>query len=109
MGCGECGQPLHSEDWLRDLLAIIHGDGGHHTADVGLEASFTEGIKIAASNKARVAELETVALWASAVCQRGQCEGTVANDEIFNLACALTAAGVPSPTEAQKASESSGQ
>lgn len=27
------------EDMLRDLLATIHGDGGHHTEEVGLEQS----------------------------------------------------------------------
>lgn len=27
------------ERMLRDLLAVIHGDGGHHTEEVGLEQS----------------------------------------------------------------------
>lgn len=30
---------------LRDLLAVLHGDGGHHTDKVGLKQSIEDAIK----------------------------------------------------------------
>lgn len=29
-----------------DLLAVIHGDGGHHTSDVGVEQSVLDAVQI---------------------------------------------------------------
>ena len=56
MGCGECGQPLDSEDRLLGLLAIIHGDGGHHAADVGVEVAWREAMKLSSARKAKAVE-----------------------------------------------------
>lgn len=38
-GCDGC--ILH---WLKNLLAIIHGDGGHHTEWVGIEQSVKDAM-----------------------------------------------------------------
>lgn len=38
---------------LRDLLAIIHRDGGHHTAEVGLIQSVEDAKKLIASERAK--------------------------------------------------------
>ena len=35
-----------SEHMLQELLAVIHGDGGHHVSDHGLEASFAAAMEI---------------------------------------------------------------
>ncbi len=37
------------ERYLRDLLAVIHRDGGHHTTEVGLEQS-TEDARVEVSS-----------------------------------------------------------
>ena len=33
------------ERWLRDLVALIHRDGGHHTTEVGLKQSVKDARK----------------------------------------------------------------
>jgi hypothetical protein len=30
---------------FRDLLAVIHGDGGHHSEEVGLERSYQDAVR----------------------------------------------------------------
>lgn len=32
------------EQMLRDLLAVIHGDGGHYTGEHGLQKSFEDAL-----------------------------------------------------------------
>jgi hypothetical protein len=32
--------------YLEDLLAVIHRDGGHHTGEVGLDASVKDGMRL---------------------------------------------------------------
>ena len=55
---------------LRNLLAIIHGDGGHYTADVGLEQSVEDAkqvyYKLKQENeglKQKIKELEDDTSW----------------------------------------------
>ncbi len=46
---------------LRNLLAVIHGDGGHHTAAVGIARSSDDALKIVHALRARLAAAETAA------------------------------------------------
>jgi hypothetical protein len=43
---------------LRELLAVIHRDGGHYTADVGLEQSFADAVMIVTSTRMALEEME---------------------------------------------------
>jgi hypothetical protein len=49
--CGHCGHWMMNESLtgtrqhLGNVLAVIHGDGGHHTADVGMAQSVEDAIK----------------------------------------------------------------
>jgi hypothetical protein len=40
-----------------DLLAVIHGDGGHHTHDVGVEQSVVDAIRIVHETRGLVREV----------------------------------------------------
>jgi hypothetical protein len=46
---------------------------------------------------ARIKELELVASSAAYVCQSAQVDDKLRGEEIFDLACALTAADIPAP------------
>ena len=42
------------EDLLKDLLAVIHRDGGHHTTAVGLEQSVNDAMHAVVSWRERI-------------------------------------------------------
>ncbi len=44
--------------WFRDLLAVIHRDGGHHTEKVGTEQSAAEASRIASGLLRAIDELQ---------------------------------------------------
>jgi hypothetical protein len=53
VACGESGgsesggkEAMTNTHLLRDLLAIIHSDGGHHTCKVGIDQSTNDAIKL---------------------------------------------------------------
>ena len=37
---------MSAEDLLRNLLAVVHRDGGHHTEAVGLDQSVEDAIQV---------------------------------------------------------------
>lgn len=56
----ELATPLQQKiDLARDLLAIIHCDGGHHTAYVGYEQSIKDAIEIRSQLVQKIDRLET--------------------------------------------------
>lgn len=40
------GDALESRDALRDLLAVIHGDGGHHQVAVGTKQATADAMEL---------------------------------------------------------------
>ena len=48
-------EPKHEEQPLRDLLAIIHCDGGHHTGAVGIKQSITDALAAVTKMKYKLA------------------------------------------------------
>jgi len=44
---------------IGDLLAIIHGDGGHHQDEVGTEQAIKDAAQVVYALRARIDELET--------------------------------------------------
>ena len=48
-----------SERMLKNLLAVLHRDGGHHTAEVGLTQSVEDAIERWAQDRRRIDALET--------------------------------------------------
>ena len=65
----ELGMPMRAPepaqadelDAVRDLLAVIHGDGGHHTAAAGLAQSADDAARIVIALRARLAAAEAAA------------------------------------------------
>ena len=43
--------PSPEERWLRDLVALIHCDGGQHTTKVGLEQSARDARKVVQAHR----------------------------------------------------------
>ena len=55
---GERAEPKREDQPLRDLLAIIHCDGGHHTEAVGIEQSIKDAQDAVCALKVRLALAE---------------------------------------------------
>ena len=51
-------EPKREDQPLRDLLAIIHCDGGHHTEAVGIEQSIKDAQDAVCALKVRLAQAE---------------------------------------------------
>jgi len=82
----------------RDLLAVIHGDGGHHTAAVGLRQS----IKDAAAEFYRLRTVNSASLEALEECVHAlsyQASGTSGHDACLRAIDVITSA---QPRLAQK-------